>query len=310
MNESSESLGRKIKGARELGAVVRTMKALAAAHITQYEKAVLSLADYYRAVELGLTGCLRRAGRAWPGDRGIASREDVIGTGAIVFGSDRGLVGQFNEHLAQFVVGQLSPLHGNKMVWSVGERLHARLLDEGFDLQRPRALPNVVTAITGLVVDLLIDLEKQCERRKIEQVLLFHHRPTSGAACEPVSHRILPLDTLWCRRLEALQWPTNQLPQVWDNHGRTLPALVREYLFVSLYKACAESLASENARRLAAMQRATRNIDELLERLEQDYHRARQRTIDEELFELIAGFEALSHPRSAGSWTIGDPHPE
>ena len=43
----------------------------------------------------------------------------------------------------------------------------------------------------------------------------------------------------------------------------TLRALIREYLFVSLFRACAESLASENASRLAAMQRADENIDEL-----------------------------------------------
>ena len=47
----------------------------------------------------------------------------------------------------------------------------------------------------------------------------------------------------------------------------TLRALIREYLFVSLFRACAESLASENASRLAAMQRADKNIDELLENL-------------------------------------------
>ena len=45
----------------------------------------------------------------------------------------------------------------------------------------------------------------------------------------------------------------------------TLRALIREYLFISLFRACAESLASENASRLAAMQRADKNIDELLE---------------------------------------------
>ena len=61
-----------------------------------------------------------------------------------------------------------------------------------------------------------------------------------------------------------------------------------------LYRACAESLASENASRLAAMQRADKNIDELLE----DFNRTlRQNGIDEELFDVISGFEALVGPR-------------
>jgi len=74
----------------------------------------------------------------------------------------------------------------------------------------------------------------------------------------------------------------------------TLRALIREYLFVSIFRACAESLASENASRLAAMQRADRNIDELLETLQGDFHRLRQSGIDEELFDVISGFEALA----------------
>ena len=68
--------------------------------------------------------------------------------------------------------------------------------------------------------------------------------------------------------------------------SRRCRALVREYLFVSLYKACAESLASENASRLAAMQRAEKNIDDLVGTLNQTFRRLRQTSIDEELFDV------------------------
>ena len=76
--------------------------------------------------------------------------------------------------------------------------------------------------------------------------------------------------------------------------GTTLGALIREYLFISIFRACAESLASENTSRLAAMQRADQNICDLLEGLSGAFHRLRQSRIDEELFEVISGFEALS----------------
>ena len=69
--------------------------------------------------------------------------------------------------------------------------------------------------------------------------------------------------------------------------------LIREYLFISLFRACAESLASENASRLAAMERADKNINDLLEQLHRSFHQLRQSGIDEELFDVISGFEAL-----------------
>ena len=71
-------------------------------------------------------------------------------------------------------------------------------------------------------------------------------------------------------------------------------ALIREYLFVSLFQACAESLASENASRPAGMQRAEKNIDGLLDDLSRSFAQLRQNSIDEELFDLVAGFEALT----------------
>ena len=83
------------------------------------------------------------------------------------------------------------------------------------------------------------------------------------------------------------------MPQVIGSGENTLRALIREYLFVSIYKACAGSLAAENASRLEAMQRAEKNIDEMLNDLKQSYNRLRQSTIDEELFDVVSGFEAL-----------------
>jgi F-type H+-transporting ATPase subunit gamma len=102
------------------------------------------------------------------------------------------------------------------------------------------------------------------------------------------------LDAAWQRNLEGIHWPTNNLAEVMPNQDQTRRAFVREYLFVSLFRACAESLASENASRLAAMQRAEKNIGELQENLNQTFTPLRQSDIDEELFDVLSGFNALN----------------
>jgi F-type H+-transporting ATPase subunit gamma len=61
-----------------------------------------------------------------------------------------------------------------------------------------------------------------------------------------------------------------------------------------LFQACAESLNSENASRLAAMQRADKNIKDILEDLNRQFDSMRQASIDEELFDVVSGFEALA----------------
>jgi F-type H+-transporting ATPase subunit gamma len=84
------------------------------------------------------------------------------------------------------------------------------------------------------------------------------------------------------------------VPQIIGPAAPALHAFIREYLFVVLFQACAESLASENGSRLAAMQRAEKNIQDMLETLNGTFHRIRQESIDEELFDVIAGYEALT----------------
>lgn len=347
MSETLGNLRRKINGAGKLGAVVRSMKALAASNIGQYENAVRALADYDRTVELGLVAFFRQLGTTRPeqndttrqstgmtrpqqddtkkrsvsttrpaqgdtekqsanmadpqqGDtkKGFVSttRPVQINTkniGVVVFGSDQGLVGKFNEELVDFTADALTALPGEKHIWAVGERLHARLQDANLPPMDRFAVPNAVSAISPLVGQLLTRCEMQRRQNALGQVYLFHNRPKAGALYEPVSQRLLPLDEEWHRGLTEIRWPTTNLPEILVDGETTLQALIGEYLFVSLFKACAESLASENASRLAAMQRAEKNIGELLESLQRSFHGLRQSTIDEELFDVISGYESL-----------------
>ena len=293
MSDTTASLRRKIGGAGDLQSVVRTMKAVAASSIGQYEQSVRALADYYRTVELGLGACFRESGPApLIAER---KRQTVAGAiGAVVFGSDQGLVGQFNDVVADYAVKTLAALPAKPEVWAVGERVQARLADAGLPLMGLFTVPNSVKAITPLVGQILVESETRHSQGEVTELHLFYNRPTSGAVYAPVSQRLLPLDDNWRRTLAELPWPTGNVPEVMGGGTATLRALIREYLFVSLFRACAESLASENASRLAAMQRADKNIDELLEDLNGTFHRLRQSGIDEELFDVISGFEALS----------------
>lgn len=296
MSDTTASLRRKIGSAGDLQSVVRTMKALAASSIGQYERSVRALGDYSRTVELGLGACFRDGGpAALKMQRKAHAIEGAIG--AVVFGSDQGLVGQFNDVVADFAVQTLAGLPGQPKVWAVGERVHARLDDAGMPLLGLFTVPNSVRAITPLVGQILVEHETHLDRGEVSELHLFYNRPTSGSVDAPVHQRLLPLDEIWRHRLAEHPWPTRNVPEVLGEGTAILRALIREYLFVSLFRACAESLASENSSRLAAMERADLNIDELLADLNGNFNRLRQSGIDEELFDVISGFEALAGPR-------------
>ncbi|MCJ7839056.1 MAG: F0F1 ATP synthase subunit gamma, partial [Burkholderiales bacterium] len=156
MSDTIASLRRKITGAGDLQSVVRTMKAVAASSIGQYEKSVLVLGDYYRTVELGLGACFRESGPAPViAERNKQRPAGVIG--AVVFGSDQGLVGRFNDVVADHAVKTLATLSAKHEIWAVGERVHARLEDAGLPVIGRFTVPNSVKAITPLVGQILVE---------------------------------------------------------------------------------------------------------------------------------------------------------
>jgi F-type H+-transporting ATPase subunit gamma len=283
MSNTLISLRHKIGGAEQLGSVVRAMKAVAASSIGQYEAAVDALGDYQRSVEMGLSLCLRA-------EQAVAAQAFASATGrdrpigALIFGSDQGLVGRFNDVIADFALQNLQSLSGPKTLWVVGERVCSFLEEAGHSIARRFEVPSSVAAITALVSEIQIEIEGE--------VHVFHNRPQTAGRYEVTRERLLPLDAAWRKRLTERAWPSRQLAEVLGGGTASLAALVHEHLFISLYKACAESLASENASRLEAMQRAERNIESLSAELRQSLNRMRQSSIDEELFDVVAGFEA------------------
>ncbi len=295
MTESTAGLRHQISSATDLQAVVRTMRALAASNIGHYERAVAALVGYDRTIELGLGVCLRAPVEVASIDEKpfAPNRRRERAAGVVVFGSDQGLVGPFNDTIAEHALATPGGLH-RAAVWAVGDRVAARLAEAGIPVIKSYAVPTSVEAIDALVGRVQVDVETHPSQLDEPQLQVFHNQPLPGALYQPTGRRLLPLDAKWIAAMTATPWPTTSLPEVVGNGAATLRALVREYLFVSLYRACAESLASENASRLAAMQRADKSIDDLLETLRGSFARLRQGAIDAELFDVTSGYEALS----------------
>ena len=292
MPQTLESMRRRIESAEDLYSVVRVMKALAAANIRQYERAVESLVEYNRTIEAGLQIALRNRPEAIAAESPPGRR-----WGFVVFGSDQGMCGSFNEQVAAFALEQINAFaekEEDRTVLVVGDRPVGRLQDAGCFVCERFSLPSTVTGITSAVNDVLLKVEELRFQKGIEQFRLIHHRPGARTNSGPGTVQLLPIDRSWLRGLATRNWASRSLPTFTMDWRRLFSALIRQYLFTALYRAFAESLASENASRLASMQAAERNIEGHLSRLTLDYNQGRQQSITEELLDIVAGFETLT----------------
>jgi len=304
-----DSLRRTVATVESLQGIVRTMKTLAAVSIRQYEQAVAAVTDYERAVRLGLAALLSEAVPVHPPlDLPVARvKQPVIGV--VAFGSDHGLCGRFNEDLAEQVRVALAgfPTQGHRIL-AVGVRLAAALESLGLRPEQTFYTPAAATGIVPTLRQLLPTLE-QWRHSGIARLLLCQQRPHAGMRPTPHTLALLPLDPATFQ--SPGPWPGRSLPGHYGDRATLLTTLLTEWLFIAFFRACAESLASEHASRLLAMQNAERNIEDKLTTLHTLYHQQRQEAITAELLDVIVGFEAMvglrqlaarQCPPPAGDW--------
>lgn len=269
------------------------MKALAAVNIRQYEKAVESLTEYNRTVEMGLQILLRNKPEARARPKSGATNR----LGAVVFGSDQGMCGQLNDQIVSHAMATMNDLVAapkNRILLAVGLRVGGRLEDAGQPVEESLSIPGSTAGITPMVQEIVMIVEEWHSTRGIDQIVLFFNKHLSGASYRSDTLKLWPFDLEWLQKLEEKEWAGRALPIFTMDWNRLFSLLIRQYLFVSLYRAFAESLASENASRLASMQGAERNIEERLGELNAQFHQQRQMSITEELLDIIAGFTALT----------------
>lgn len=291
--QTIEAIQRRVNNAEDLLSIVKTMKTLAAVNIRQYEKAVEALGDYYRTVEMGFQIILRdRPDEIAPSSTGHPTR-----AGVVIFGSDQGMCGQFNEQIATYMLAQLDSLQvpkSDRFILALGVRLIAYLDAIGEVVDEAWSIPGSMAAITEIIQDIVMKIDSWRSQQGISRVFLFYNRPLSGAAYRPHWRGLLPVNQGNFRYLTEQTWESRSVPIFTMEWQQLFSALLRQYLFVSLHRAFAESLMSENASRLATMQAAERNIKEHLDELNALFHQQRQRMITEELLDIVSGFEALT----------------
>ena len=289
--ETLETLNKRIATTKNLQSIVRTMRSLSAVSIHQYELAVKALTEYAHVTELGLQVLLRES--PFLDVEPPLQDEPTV---AIVFGSDHGLCGRFNEQISSFAwteIGKQSVSAGDVNCLVIGVRAASKLEVLGQRIDTSYSLPGSVEGLTETANNILLKIDEWRKTHGSVKVMLFYNTRTAGHTASPKYLQLLPLNPVWLNDLSERRWPSRKLPTYSMDHQRLFSSLVREHLFVTIFRAGAESMASEHVTRLASMQAADRNIQQHLEEMTGTFRRRRQQDITEELLDITASFETL-----------------
>ena len=167
------------------------------------------------------------------------------------------------------------------------------LSDMGHDMKVHLNVPGSLMGINRHVQTVLQRIDEWRTGQDVEHFYLAHNMVSGGGGYELTFYRLLPLDGAWASQHSEAKWPNRCLPLVGIPSSQMFVKLLEQYLFVSLFRAFAQSLAGEHAARLMAMQAAEKNILETQDELSAQFREVRQNNITNELLDIVSGFEAL-----------------
>ncbi|MCC3305122.1 FoF1 ATP synthase subunit gamma [Sneathiella sp. HT1-7] len=294
MAQTLETLNHRMSTLQSIRSIVRTMKTLSAVNAAPYDRAAASIKAYHETVLQGLQ-VFAMSARLPDISVDVDRHAPKI---ALVFGSDHGLCGGYNE-----TVAAAAKAHVGANSWhilAVGAQMEDALCGLGLDVSNrftPPASPDGIGRLAGEILVALDEYRAQIQMSEIALTLIYMQR--SGHILQaPKAQELLPLSSTFLTDLAKRPWESRSLPILMMDDAAIFTALIRNHLFASLFRAAAEAIATENAARLSLMQQAERAIDDRHEEMLQAVRSARQSEITNELLDVITGFEALKKKNS------------
>ncbi len=281
---------RRIVSVQKTRQITSAMRMVAAARLRRAEAAIAAARPY--AQRMRQTAGEVAAAQTEVLHPLLEQRERVRALELVVVTSDRGLAGAFNANAlrhADAVLRQREPRIEGLFLTLVG-----RKAGEYYHRRRPRQISQRYEVGGWVTYARAAEIaQRLCERfvrGEVDQVVLVHNEFVSTLTQRPREVQLLPVVPEEGAGGEArgrLSYEIEPSP------AQLLAALVPKAVEVELYRALLENQAGEHAARMTAMENATRNTEELIEKLTLDFNRARQAAITRELVEIVTGAQAL-----------------
>ncbi len=287
---SLRDIKRRIVSVKKTQQITRAMRMVAAAKLRRAQNAVVSARPYAERMRSLLVEIARTQQDVE--HPLLTPRERVHRLDVVVITSDRGLAGAFNANVLKFAARVIHERESAGGLAGVSLTLVGRKAAEYFRRRRPGQIAEVYSGLGTVSYDQAARIARRLGERfttgETDEVVVVYSEFVSTLNQAPRAVTLLPCQA-------AADEPLSEhLPfEIEPDAATLLGALVPKALEVEVFRALLENQAGEHAARMAAMESATRNTEDMIGSLTLKFNRARQAAITRELIEIISGAEAL-----------------
>jgi F-type H+-transporting ATPase subunit gamma len=289
-----KALKNRISSVKSTQKITKAMKMVAAAKLRRAQQAAEAARPYAERMAKVVASVVSKV------TIGPESPKLLAGTGKtdthllIVCTSDRGLAGGFNSNIVRAARRKADSLiaEGKQvyfyLVGRKGKAVIARVFPKQIIHQYDTGAIKQVSFADAQ--EIATDIVTRYQTDGIDVVHLFYARFQSALVQEPVGQQIIPVPV---PAVDAAAAPSLAAVEYEPDQDEILAALLPRNIAVQIFRALLENAASEQGSRMTAMENATRNAGDMINRLTVEYNRTRQAAITKELIEIISGAEAL-----------------
>lgn len=291
---SLKAIKTRIGSVKNTQQITRAMKLVAAAKMKRAIENALASRPYSDEVTAVLRSLLSRMDE--PDNPLMKPHDEVKKVAVVVIASDRGLCGGFNNQLARSVDRFLWDHTERRKDWESVEvipfgRKMAGWAEKTGHIVGPGETDMQPAQFPDITARLIADLADRFTRGELDEVHLAYNRFVNTLSQKPTIEPLFPLSGLSDGEIEE---PEHLADFVYEpDEQAILDSLLPLFLRTRVMQVFLESEAGEHAARMTAMDSATRNATDVIDKLTLQYNRARQAAITTELIEIVAGAEAL-----------------
>lgn len=280
----TQDLRRRISSIRNTRQLTKAMKTVSAAKLRRAQDAMLAARPYADQMQKVLKSL---ASRANPEAHPLLARHGDQRVRAVVITSDRGLCGSFNVNICRAATAFFEEYRERDLeLLTVGRKgrdyFRRRNYTMGRDWEDVLRTVGYTTA-----VDIAQFLIEAYVKDDVDTVFIVYNEFKSAMQQQPVVEQLLPIERLDLEAGESEDY-------IYEPDAASLfNSLLPKHVEFQIYRALRESVAAEHAARMTAMDAATRNAGELIDKLTLHMNRVRQASITTEIIEVVSGAEAL-----------------
>jgi F-type H+-transporting ATPase subunit gamma len=282
-----KDIRRRIRSVKKTQQITRAMRMVSGAKLRRAQNAVLQARPYAQRMRATLGEVARlQQDSSHPL---LVARPQIRKVEVVVVTSNRGLCGAFNANVLRFadrLVAKREREGAAVVITCVGRKT------VDYFVRRRRSQINERHVFDGWTsyeqaAKLAAGLSERFASGAADEILLVYSEFRSALTQTPRSSRLLPAAPETAAESQASPVEIEPSPE------KLIAVLVPKAIEVEIFQALLENQSGEHAARMAAMESATRNTEDLIAKLTLQFNRARQAAITKELVEIVSGAEAL-----------------